>query len=109
MPVKWSQAILYPIYKEGDRVEPGGYRIIAILYHVRKIIECALDWEVREYCVLNSAKCGFRKNNGIKTALLIYQYAVQAKNSDTAVLDLKWAYPSVLRVRLLQVLISRLP
>lgn len=105
---QWRQAILYSIYEKGNRTEPESYGPIAILSHARKVIERALDWEVREHCVFNPAQCGFRKFRGMETALLRYQYSVRTEHGATAVLDLKCAYPFVLRGSLLQVLRSRL-
>eukprot|EP00171_Calliarthron_tuberculosum_P006235 IDg6235t1 len=106
---QWLQALFYPIQKKGDRSEPRNYRPIALPSHARKIVEKAIDWEVREHSVFSSYQCGFRARRGVETALIRYQQAIHADHRAVAVLDLKGAYSSVPRGRLVEVLQRRLP
>lgn len=56
VPVDWRTAVLIPIYKKGAKSEPGSYRPIALLSHVRKVIEAAVAMPIREDYKFSSAQ-----------------------------------------------------
>jgi len=82
---------------------------VALLSHTRKIIEKALDLDLKSLTKNHRFQCGFRSNNSIEQAILRFIAAKKMKHHYTAVLDLKGAYPSVSRSRLMKALKKRLP
>jgi len=76
--------------------------------HVRKAIERAVDIDVRNQTLFSKSQCGFRPNCGTENAILRFIYAAKRRHNNIAVLDIKGAFPSVPRPRLLQCIRSRL-
>lgn len=96
--------VVSPIHKKGSRKEPGNYREVAVLSHLRKIIERALDKEMKENYSFDVMQCCFRAKRGTEKPLLRFVHAIKNGHKSAAVLDLRGAYRSVLRAKLLNVL-----
>lgn len=73
------------------------------------MIERAIDRELRASTKFDSMQCGFKEHRGVAQPLLRYQYATRNSHRAAAVLDLRCAYPSVPRGKLLVELTKRLP
>lgn len=96
----WKTAILTPIFKKGNPSDPTNYRLIAVLSHVRKILEAGIAFTITDKYTFHACQLGFRSNTGVETAIL--RHLDEAPDVPlTAVLDLKAAYDSVPRDKLL--------
>ncbi|KAG2193076.1 hypothetical protein INT47_008901 [Mucor saturninus] len=61
-PSLWRQATVFPIYKKGDRTDPGNYRPISLTSVLRKLFEMTIVSQVTKLSpTLNHAQGGFRK------------------------------------------------
>jgi len=109
IPTLWKKFHLVALYKKGDTTDPSNYRPIALISHMRKIIEKALDLELKSCTRFHRFQCGFRARKSTESATLRFLAAKQMGHHYTAVLDLRGAYPSVPRAQLMEVLRSRLP
>lgn len=98
----WATALLIPIYKKGDKSKPDSYRPIALLSHVRKIVESAIAKIIRKNYKFHECQLGFREGTGAETAIIRHIQSAQ-RMEVTAVLDLKAAYDSVPRDQLYKV------
>lgn len=96
---QWDSAVLVPIYKKGQEDDPSSYRPIALLSHARKVIESAITKLISSEYRNNENQLGFQRITGTETAILRHLYLGQ-KLGYTAVLDLKSAYDTVPRDRL---------
>lgn len=67
-------ARVVPIYKAGDRSNPGNYRPISVLPVLNKVVEKALVKQMQKYLeannLLSNAQFGFRRKHGTGHALL---------------------------------------
>ena len=74
VPSMWKIAVIQPVFKSGDRSEPGNYRPISILSVVGKLCErivCTqLERYLRENCILCAQQYGFRHNHSTELAML---------------------------------------
>lgn len=109
MPDLWHAMQLYPIHKKGSRSIAENYRPVALLSHMRKVIEKEIDYEVRSITNMSPLQCGFRAGRGVEQPILRFLDAARHGHNHIAVLDLKGAYPSVPRGKLMKVLEKRLP
>lgn len=108
-PTPWRQALLVPLHKKGDRVDPANYRPIALLSHPRKVIDATIDKVVRRQYEFHRYQLGFRPGHGTELALLRCSRSISIGNVVAEVLDLKAAYDRVPRDKLLTLLDTRLP
>eukprot|EP00171_Calliarthron_tuberculosum_P021794 IDg21794t1 len=58
IPEQWTRVLLFPIHKKGSRRLPENYRPIALLSHMRKVVEKAIDREVRNYILSTRYSAG---------------------------------------------------
>ena len=68
-----KMAKITPIYKKGERSDPGNYRPISILPTLSKIIEKHIASQLREFLqsfdLLQKEQSGFRQHHSCQTAL----------------------------------------
>ena len=104
VPEGWKIACLTPLYKEGDRDQPGNYRPVSILPAASKILEKVVHKQVSEYLerykVLSEAQFGFRKNHSTATCVInfindIYINMDEGRLTGVVFLDLKKAFDTV--------------
>jgi len=107
-PTKWSDITLCPIHKTGTKTLASNYRPIALMSHARKAVEKAVDLNVRRQTSFALSQCGFKPRTGTENAIFRFIYAAKRKHNNIAVLDIKGAFSSVPRPRLLQRLRNRL-
>ncbi len=73
IPADWKAAKVTPVYKAGKANQVGNYRPISILPVVSKLIERAVQVQVKhlsEHNILSPFQCGFRKGHSIETAAI---------------------------------------
>lgn len=59
-PFALERVLIVQAYKKGPRNIPSKYKPIALLSHIRKIIEKTLDTRVRAHYRFSPLQCGFR-------------------------------------------------
>ncbi len=104
VPDGWKKACITPLYKAGDRTEPGNYRPIAFLPAACKLLEQVVHIHVTEYfkdhSLLSEAQFGFRKGFSTNTCILhlldhIYKNIDVGNLTGAVFLDLKKAFDTV--------------
>ncbi len=65
-PTDWKAALIVPIFKKGDRSEPGNYRPIALLPVISKVMERIVHNKLSRFLNpwLSPAQSGFKKSDG---------------------------------------------
>lgn len=104
-PETLKNSIITPIYKTGDRKNPGNYRPIAILNSFSKIIEKTINNRIIKFIdgknkILNDNQYAYRKERSIQDVLyeLIEEINNNLENNyvtATLFLDIKKAFDSV--------------
>ena len=105
----WNTSTIVPIFKKGDTEDPANYCPIALLSHARKVIESAIDSEVRRTYKFHSSQYGFQRVIGTEAAILRATDLIDKEFEYCAILDLKSAYDKVPRDKLAELLRDRLP
>jgi hypothetical protein len=105
-PKRWGQGIIFPLFKEGSRLDPGNYRPIALLSLIGKlfgsIIECRLsDWS-EQTMALADEQGGFRRHRGTPELIFMLREIILTRKALgqptlTTFIDARKAYDSVWR------------
>ena len=104
VPQSFKEAIVTPIFKGGDNLDPKSYRPISLTSHLVKIMERVIKEEIMSYLdnnnLLNNIQHGFRPGRSTVSALLNhYQSIINALESghcmDTVLLDYSKAFDRV--------------
>lgn len=91
----WREGEIDSIYKQREGSDPANCRPIALLLNFRKIIERALESEVRGKYKFHDAQFGFQHGVGTETSILKTFQFMKNGLKCAAVLDLKVAYEKV--------------
>lgn len=103
-PDSLKESVVTPVFKAGDRDDPGNYRPISIISPLSKIIEkCIverLNSFLKHHDILSSSQYGFRTKHSTEHALLNFiDFASEEKDKGNYVLgiylDIKKAFDSV--------------
>ena len=103
-PQQLKTATVTPVYKAGNRDEPGNYRPISVISPLSKIIEKCISIRIHSFIhhhgILSDSQYGFRTNHSTEHALLKFiDYASTEKEKGNIVLgiylDIKKAFDSV--------------
>lgn len=70
IPEAWSTGVLVPLLKNGNKADPGNYRPICMLSHVRKVIEKTVTTELEGELKADRMQFGFQRNINILQAAL---------------------------------------
>lgn len=107
IPEDWGLAIIVPIYKKGDKNDPGNYRPISLLNIISKMYALHLLDKLQEWLeeedIIREEQAGFRKNrSAIDHALVLKhlseKYVASAKGTlFTAFVDFKSAFDLISR------------
>ena len=109
-PSDWKQAIVTPVFKNGDRQDYRNYRPISLLSCTSKVLERVVYNNLYEHCVKNNLlshrNSGFKKNDGVVNRLLhivnkIYRGLDDEKEIAMAFLDISKAFDRVWHTGLL--------
>ena len=103
-PDKLKTAVVTPVFKAGDREDPGNYRPISVMSPLSKIMEKCIYEQLLGYIehfeIINSSQFGFRAMHSTEHALLTFiDFVVTEKEKGNGVLgiylDIKKAFDSV--------------
>ena len=98
---EWRTSVIVPLYKKGEKKDPSSYRPIALMSHARKAIEAAIASAIRAQYKFHEAQLGFQLGTGTETAIVRWGANLTKRLTHTAVLDLKAAYDTVPRDKLM--------
>ena len=110
VPSDWKRANVVPIFKQGNRQDPGNYRPVSLTSVVGKILESIIKEGITSYIeekkILRSVQHGFRKGKSCQTNLLDFYDRVskeldKGNNVDIIYLDFKKAFDKVSHFKLL--------
>ena len=80
-PDKWTERVLIPIYKKGDKTNPGNYRGITLVRCMSKLFTTVINKRLELFCKNNNsisdAQFGFRKGCSTTDAIYILMSIVQ--------------------------------
>lgn len=108
MPKAWMKGTIIPLHKKGDTADPANYRPITLLSHARKVVEKALDIELREKYKPSSSQFGFQQGIGTEAAIVKTGEHIGKGLAFSAFLDLKAAYDKATRDKIITTLQLRL-
>ena len=103
-PSDWKLARITPLFKKGNKTEPGNYRPVSVLPVVSKFIERIVHQQLYRYLTANKLLCeqqsGFRKKHSCQTSLhklteQVYDDLYKGHVVGLIALDLKKAFDTV--------------
>lgn len=109
-PESWSKGIVIPIFKQGDRHDPGNYRGITITSCMGKVFNSIMNKRLEDFLKSNNGiadeqigfKEGCRTSDHIfKLKTIIDRYLGKSKKLFTCFIDLKKAFDSVIHPALI--------
>jgi hypothetical protein len=104
IPAVWKRAKVIPVYKSGDKDDPGNYRPISLLPTLSKVLERLVSEQVTKYLdinhLLHQRQFGFRSNRNCCQLLLniqslIFKARTKKEKVLCAFLDLRKAFDTV--------------
>lgn len=105
-PDKWTEGVIIPIYKKGDKRNPSNYRGITLVSCLSKLFTSILNKRIEVFCsnnnTISDSQFGFRKGRSTVDAIFILQSIIQQylnSNSRLYVLyvDLKRCFDTIYR------------
>ena len=111
MPQEWGTAIIYPIYKQGDKLECHNYHGISLLSVTYKIFTNLLTSYIEPYVeeMLGDYQCGLRKGRSTTDRIfclrMILEKACEYKvDIYQLYIDYKQAYDTINRAELVEIM-----
>ncbi|KAK4816396.1 hypothetical protein QYF61_016713 [Mycteria americana] len=104
VPVDWRLANMTPIYKKGQKEDPGNYRPVSLTSVLRNIMErvmlSAITWHVQDNQVIRPSQHGFMKGRSCLTNLISFYDKMtclehKGKAVDVVYLDISKAFDTV--------------
>ena len=106
-PVAWSEVIVIPVFKKGDRGDPSYYRPISLLSVVGKLCASYLNQKLASWIedqnILSNEQAGFRKGRSTTDCCIFLSHLAEKYMTShgngliTSFIDLKSAFDSVPR------------
>ena len=115
VPSDWKLANVTPIFKKGEKSQPGNYRPISLTSVICKLMETIIRENMvtffEENHIINSSQHGFRSKRSCLTNLLDFFHYIfdaydESKSVDVVYLDFQKAFDKVPHERLLSKLLS---
>ena len=111
IPSDWKKANVTPLFKKGDRANPGNYRPISLTCIACKVLEHIISSQMMDhfekYNVLSDAQHGFRPRRSCESQLIITIHDIaialdKGGQTDVILLDFQKAFDKVPHRRLLE-------
>jgi len=105
-PDVWSEGIVIPLFKKGDRKNVVNYRCITLLSCLSMLFTTVINKRISSYCykynTVSDAQFGFRKGSSTTDATfallsLVQHYLNNNKRLFVAFIDLKKYFDSIYR------------
>jgi hypothetical protein len=110
MPRLFAEDLIEPVYKgRGARTDPKCYRPITIGSSYKALFEAAIHKQYEKYYTPHPAQFGFQKGVSCINAILRVTAESRKKDGPVAMLDIRGAYPGVVRKKLIELLAKFLP
>ena len=109
IPTEWKIANIVPVFKKGDRSNPGNYRPVSLTCVCGKILEHVIYSHIfshlKRYNILCDEQHGFQQNRSCETQLIgtvneIAENMNEGKQTDVILLDFAKAFDKVPHARL---------
>ncbi len=103
-PLAWTEEIIVPIHKKGDKSDPSNYRGITLLSCFAKLFTCILNQRISTWCenndVISDAQFGCRKGRSTIDAVfilhsIIAKYVNMNKRLYCCFVDMKRCFDSI--------------
>lgn len=111
MPACWTEVLLCPVYKKGDRAECQNYRGIALQDVTYKLLAMIIRNRLKNAAerIVGEYQCGFRENRSVNDQIFILKQIMNSSHEYELPLcllfiDFKQAYDRVKRGRLFEVM-----
>jgi hypothetical protein len=105
-PRRWGQGIIFPIFKEGSRLDPGNYRPVTLLSQIGKLFGSVVEnrlssWSERTMALADE-QGGFRRRRGTPELIFILREIILNRKASglptlATFIDARKAYDSVWR------------
>ena len=105
-PSRWGQGIIFPIFKEGSRLDPGNYRPVTLLSQIGKLFGSVVEnrlssWSERTRALADE-QGGFRRRRGTPELIFMLREIILNRKAHnrptlTTFIDARKAYDSVWR------------
>ena len=105
-PERWATGIIFPLYKQDSRLDPGNYRPIALLSVIGKlfgsVVESRLSTWSEKYLALADEQGGFRRERGTPDLIFMLREIIMTRTSRRqstfcTFIDARKAYDTVWR------------
>ncbi len=105
-PERWGSGIIFPLYKEGSRLEPGNYRPITLLSCVGKLFGSILESRLSDWSetkgVIVDHQGGFRRHRGAPDQIFLLREILSSRKERglptlVTYVDCRKAYDTVWR------------
>lgn len=108
VPLALRSGFVAPIFKKGDARSPDSYRPIVLLSTLRKMATKAIHYKILDLYMFHRNQWGFIRGSNTELAAAYACRSFHAGLQRVASLDLKGAYDSVPRKKLLEAVHSRI-
>jgi hypothetical protein len=105
-PERWATGIIFPLYKQDSRLDPGNYRPITLLSIIGKlfgsVIECRLSTWSESSLALADEQGGFRRSRGTPDLIFMLREIIMTREARgqctlATFIDARKAYDTVWR------------
>ena len=105
-PERWGSGIIFPLYKQDSRLEPGNYRPITLLSVIGKLFGSIVDKRLSDWSertgVIADEQGGFRRNRGTIDQIFILREIISSRRERglptlVTYIDARKAYDTVWR------------
>ena len=112
-PEKWTESIIIPIFKKGDKTDCNNYRGISLLSTSHKILSNIILNRLLPYSddIIGDYQCGFKRNRSTSDQMFAVRQLIEKnweynKPFHQLFVDFIKAYDSIIKTKMYQILIT---